>query len=355
MWRKDTRGVSKVVGTVLLIAIVLLLGATLGATVGQFVSETPEPKTYAGVEIDADQRTAFIETTSVQARSDELDILVNGKKQRTWSDFSAGSRLPLFCLKPGDTVTVRDSGEDGNSATVATHVMQQRSSCKFAVSQPSLGTKTATPINWQSPGASPDSFYSYGRGPNGDGTGHYHAHLDPGFVSSEESYMFFYEFSGEVALIFVHDSPDGGHGDHSETNAVSGSDNYDDTNGGAVDLKLDGEPSEASWVVKDDASDFQAAVDGNSGCATTRDVCWDWAQTNTDGGILSGGFKGDLSSLNMEVKMYWNDDAGHWQRTGGWDYENMDKWVLYSGTKDGGVKRIELEMSEEATITTADG
>ena len=96
------------------------------------------------------------------------------------------------------------------------------------------------------------TVYSYGRGPTGDGTGRWHGHPDPDFVKSDESYMFFYEFDGEVPLIFLHDSP-ASHTGHDPTNAVSDGTKYSDTGGGAVDLELDGEPSEADWVGQDDA------------------------------------------------------------------------------------------------------
>lgn len=346
------RGISPIVGVVLVVAVTLLLAFILFLLTSQFSATSAA--TVASVEVDTSQRTAFIRLNGVNPNADELEIVVDGTVERTWQDLTAGSELPLFCLQPGDDIVVRQRNDDGRTLVVAQHEMETRSACRFDVEQGS-DEYTVTPINWQNPGASPDSFYSYGRGPNGDGTGHYHAHLDPGFTAPNESYMFFYEFDGEVALIFVNDNPDGGHGDHSATNAVDGSDNYDDTAGGAVDLNLTGEPSEASWVVQDDANDFDAGRNGNNGCSTYWDVCWDWTQTNTDGGILAGGFSGDLSDLEIMVEIQWNDDADHWERVDSWTYRDMEEWVLYSGTDDGSIRREELDMSQNATITIADG
>ena len=335
--------------------ITLLLAVVLFLLSSGFTA--PEPATRASIQVDTDQRTAFVEARAVDGNADELEIVVDGELQRTWSDVSAGSRIPLFCLQPGDQVTIRQRMDDGRTLVVTQHVMEERSACRFNVAQPS-GEYTVTPINWRNPSASADSFYSYGRGPTGDGTGHYHGHLDPDFVESDESYMFFYEYDGEVALIFLHDSPAShekisGVG-HDPTNAVSDGTEYSDTGGGAVDLELDGEPSEADWVVQDDANDFDDGRTGGGGCDTSKDVCWDWTVTNTDGGIFSGGFKGDLRSLEMDVVMYWNDDADHWQRNAGWNYEDIDEWILFTGTEDGGTRKIELEKSEDAEITVAD-
>lgn len=327
----DQRGVSKVVGVVLLLAIVLLLAAVTMVMADGF--ETTKESTVAAVDIDTSQRTAFIEMKAVNANTDELEILVNGNLQRTWTDFHAGSRLPLFCLRPGDDIVVRQRNDDGSSHIVAQREMTERSGCRFDVSNDGEES-TVSPINWESGGSSVSDFYRYRRP---------HAHMDPDFVEQNTSYMFFYEIDDEVALVFVHDRPDSHSNNHNGL-GFSGP-VYGDTAGGAVDMQIRGYPSEASWVITDDSNDFD--------CGSFGDACWSWAQKHTDGGALAGGFKGDLSSLEIEIDATWDSSASRWGCCG-WNQGPMEKWQFVYRDSAGELQTMNLTKSENVTIEIAD-
>ncbi len=330
------RGVSKVVGVVLLLAIVLLLSVVTAVMVTGVGA--PERATFGSVDVDTDQRTTFIEMQGVNPNTDELEIVVNGNVERTWRNFSAGSRLPLFCLRPGDDVVVRQRNDDGSTHIVAEHTMNKRSGCRFDVSNDGNET-TVSPINWQSGGDSVKEFYNY-RDP--------HAHMDPDFVKQNTSYVFFYEIDKEVALVFVHDRPQAhttGHdGDDHDGLGIDGT-KYGDTAGGAVDMRIDGEPKQADWVIQDDDNDY-TCDDPNT------DVCWSWAEKHTDGGALSGGFKGDLTGLEIVLNATWDSNAEDWGEFS--PQGPMEKWQFVYRDTDGNLQTMNLTKTENTTIEIAD-
>lgn len=343
----NSQGVSPVVGMSLLIVVVLLLAlvTTTMVTAGGF--GPPQQTTLGSVEVDTSQRTAFVEMQTVKESADELEILVNGRLQRQWENFSAGNKLPLFCLRPGDEIIVRQQNDDGSSQVVAEHEMEQRSTCRFIVSNDGNQSEVG-PINWRSPGENVDEFYSYGRD---DGTGHYHAHIDESFLGSNQSYVFFYEVGDEVALVVVHDQPDNhtehGVSHHGPTDAVDG-DPYADTAGGAVTMEFSGLPGPASWTIQDDPNDDFAA-----GCSNPpTEVCWAWAEVNTDGGAVTGGFSGDLSDLNVTIDATWDSNADKWGANG-WTMGEMEDWVFVYRDRDGDLTAMNLTKDETVTIEAA--
>lgn len=339
------RGVSRVIGIVLLIAMTLLLVSTMFLLFSGFGSPeaasfgSQKAPTVGSVAIDTDQRTAFIQMESVKNNSNELEILVNGNRKRTWTDYEAGNRIPLFCLQAGDQVTVRQKNPDGSSYIVAEKTLESRSACKFDVSNDG-NTSTVTPINWRTGDGNVKEFYEY-RDP--------HAHMDPDFVKQNTSYAFFYEIGDEVALVFVHDRPQAhttGHDGRDHDGLGIDGTKYGDTAGGAVDMRIDGEPEKASWIIKDDGNDF--SCDNPS-----TDVCWSWASKHTDGGALAGGFKGDLSSLKMDIEATWDSNAEDWGCCG-WEQGPMEDWQFVTRNDDGELETVNLTKSENVTIEVAD-
>jgi len=347
--RESSQGVSPVVGMSLLIVVVLLLAlvTTTMVTAGGF--GPPQQTTLGSVEVDTSQRTAFVKMQTVKENADELEILVNGRLQRQWKNFSAGSKLPLFCLRPGDEIIVRQQNDDGSGQVVAEYEMEQRSTCRFIVSNDGNQSEVG-PINWRSPGENVDEFYSYGQD---DGTGHYHAHIDESFLSSNQSYIFFYEVGKEVALVVVHDQPANhtgqgvSHPQHGPTDAVDG-DPYEDTAGGAVTMEFSGLPGPTSWTIQDDPTD-----DFGASCSNPpTKVCWAWAEVNTDGGAVTGGFSGDLSDLNVTVDATWDSNADKWDANG-WTMGEMEDWVFVYRDRDGDLTAMNLTKDETVTIEAA--
>ena len=347
------RGLSPVIGVSLLLVITILLAVVLILLSSGF--SATQPATLASVEIDTDQRTAFVEMNAVDGNTEELEIVVNGDVQRTWTDFSAGNRIPLFCLRPGDDITVRQRNDDGRTLLVAQHEMQERSACRFDVTNDGT-TETVSPINWRTGGDSVSQFYSY---PGNDGD---HGHLPPDFVQEDTSYIFFYEFQEEVALIFVHDSPQAHSDDAVHDEAGVDPTTYSDTGGGAVDMRIRDYPDGSEWVIQDDPSDIRGDRCDSAwlGAGVTEagfgDACWGWTQSDADGGAIAGGFSGDLSGLRMTIDARWDSSASDWGRLAdpGEPHQAIDRWQFVYRDTDGDIQTVDLAKDETVTIEIAD-
>jgi len=340
---RSERGVSRVIGVVLLVAMTVLLVSAFFLLFSGFGSpeaasfSSQKAPTIASVTIDADQRTTFVQMESVNRNAKKLEILVNGKVQRTWTEYEAGSRIPLFCLQPGDQITVRQRNRDDSAYIIAEKTLESRSACKFDVSNDG-NSSTVTPINWRTGDGSVKEFYQY-RDP--------HAHMNPDFVEQNTSYVFFYEIDKEVALVFVHDRPQAhtsGHGGRDHDGLGIDGTKYGDTAGGAVDMRIDGEPKKATWIIKDDSGDYN--------CDGDVDVCWSWAPKHTDGGALAGGFRGDLSGLKMNLSTTWDSSAEDWGEFS--PQGPMEEWQFVTRNQDGELETVNLTKGENVTIEVAD-
>lgn len=356
------RGVSKVVGIILLVAIVLLLAVTAGTMALSFSDEEPDPSSLTAVEINENRFNVEIRARSSLERTDELKIQVNGETRRVWNDFSAGSTTSVQCVRPGDTVSIVSPGDD-QSHVISEHTVREKTDCRFEVSTGSGTTTTqpVSPIGWQESSEEYDEFYSYD---------HAHAHMDPesDVISPDTSYMFFYEYNDQVALVIVHDIPEkhgpgiDGSQDHSGSDVPSVDDEdytYDfpsDTGGGAVDMTFEGLPDSGSWVLKDDPADWNYAnIDDGEQCdAVDHRVCWSWVSRNTDGGIYAGGFD-DPDAVDIKVTANWNDPNvphntigdGHINpATGGGE---ITDWKFLYATDDG-IESIDLDKDGEVHI-----
>jgi FlaG/FlaF family flagellin (archaellin) len=349
----DERSVSEVVGVVMLLAIVTLLAGIIGISFMGFSDESDEPLSVAAIEISEGQHALELDIQGGLDYDDELEIRVNGKKVRDWQQVHVGDKRYLWCLRPGDEVTIVSESQQGDTAvTLEKYEVDSKTDCRFRISQGST-ERIVTPLNWKDGDGSARSFYSYG---HNDGTGHWHSHLDEDFMESNTSYMFFYEYRGEVSLVMVHDKPDA-HCGHGSTDAVEGNCfTSSDEGGGAVNMTFTGLPEEGSWVVKDEPWDFPdddleetcGGVDNIS--SPTRRACWFWYSGNSDGAVLKGGFSGDLSNLEITVYASWNRSSVAWGSVGPQDDNDMiNRWAFVTGTERSN-EEFDLELEEPLTI-----
>lgn len=253
------------------------------------------------------------------------------------------------------------SAGDDQSHTVREYEVKERTDCRFEVNVDGEPGQAVSPLGWQENSEEFDDFYSYD---------HAHAHLDPssGVIQRDHSYMFFYEYEDEVALVIVHDLPQehgptiDGSDTHSDIPAV-GQPDYtysgpSDTGGGAVDMVFDGLPSSGSWVLKDDAHDwtYVSPITGQACTAVSNRVCWSWSSRNTDGGIFAGGFE-DPDNVDITVEANWNDPSVEGDTIGDGNYNaplgggqiDDDGWKFLYATEDG-IKAIDLDKTKDVHI-----
>lgn len=367
---RSERGMSKVLGVVLLIAIVLLLTVTVGSMALTFAEQKPEEPSLPAVTFDESRFNVDMTAHSSLDAGDTLQIKVNGETRKVWKDYSAGESKSIQCVGPDDTISIVSAGTD-NSYTVNEHQVSQRTDCRFEVNVAGESPTTVSPIGWQQDSDEFDDFYSYA---------HAHAHLDPSspIIQRDTSYMFFYEYNGQVALVLVHDLPQehgspGGGNDHSDIPAV-GQPRYEyngpsDEGGGAVDMVFHGLPEGGSWVMKDDPHDWTypdgSHRSGHSPSSTPRcdavenRVCWSWASRNTDGGIYAGGFN-DPDAVDITIEANWNDptDPDDTIADGNWNehrpIDQVDEWKFLYATEDG-IRAIDLDKDKDVHIEGLEG
>ena len=326
----DDRGVSPVVGVALIVVIVAILATLVGAAALQIGSgSATQPASQAPITVEENRRAAVVQVHSTLDFGGDLEIRVNGKRVVRWEEFHAGQQRRVNCLTPGDRIQVVSKSDSGDrSNIVARHTIQRRTDCAFEIENGG-SSKIVSPVNWGG-STSGTEFYSYGAT---DGTGHPHAHMDGTYTESGTSYMFFYEYNGNMALVVVHDKPDT-HGGHGPTDAVSGTYPSGDSGGGKVTMTFHGLPtSSGDWVVKDDGGDFS--------CGGENKACWSWVEAHTDGGIFSGGLSAGSVSIEVEPVMWGSRDGG-----------TITKWRFMTGT-DTGPAEITLDMSKNVSITRA--
>jgi len=345
---RDKRGVSKVIGTVLLVVIVIILAAASITMATGFSGKLKEPATTTSVTLEEGPLAVLLKVQAAVDKADTIRIKVNGATTGTWADFSAGEEKKLSCLKPGDTVTIIGVKDDGTTHTLNELEVSQRTECrfkvKFADSSGNIKTQVVSPINWDSDSKNAGNFYSYGKDSGGDG--HPHAHIngyDGWAPENDGSYMFFYEYKNELSLIVVHDRP---------------KDHTSDKGGGAVDMRFGGVPSAATWVTKDDEGDWGASkwlpntCDSSLSKSYDNRMCFAWAERHTDGGILSGkgSLSGDTSNVAITVDAVWNGKAsGRGRHTDAGNDDTIDSWEFVYATESG-PESVELSMVDNETV-----
>ena len=347
----DERSVSEVVGVVLLLAVVTLLAAVVGLALSGIGNTADHPLSVAAIDITEGDTALELEIEGGVNYDDRLEIRVNGETIRHWEQVQAGDKRYLWCLRPGDEIRiVSDSSQGDTQATIATHEVETKTSCRFRIRQDGM-ERIVTPLNWENKDS--ESFYSYGRH---DGTGHWHSHIDEDIMESNTSFMFFYEYGNQVSLVIVHDKPQShcGHGsiDSVEGNCFSSN----DEGGGAVNMTFGGIPDGASWAAKDEPWDF-TDNDLEETCGGVANVtsppsraCWFWYSGNADGAVLRGGFSGDVSDLRLDVHATWNRSSVAWGSVGSQDSnDKINRWAFMSGRTDSR-DEIELDLNETVTI-----
>jgi flagellin-like protein len=353
----EKRGVSPAVGVVLMLAIVVVLAAGVGAlTLGVGQDSLTDPTSQVAVDVDETETHVELTPQATRAQADQLTIKINGKDRVAWKEYDAGQSKELYCLEQGDEVAVVEK-RDGSEQLVTEHTVESPTDCQFSVDNGSE-TSEVQPINFDTASEAANNFYSYG---GDDGTGHPHTHMDADFVEPDTTYMFFYVFGNEVSLVVVHDTPAThtaiGGTDHSGIDVVDGATFVSsDTGGGSVDMRFEGLPESGSWVVQDDGG--ESDDDGNgapctdpvvSGGSLSEDPyelgCWSWTEVNTDGGVRRGGFT-DTEELEITVHSEFNEQSSRTDLEAGTitDYEFVTR------NEDGDIETIELTRGQPVTI-----
>lgn len=128
----DSRGVSKVLGAVLILAItLLLLGMTAAMATGIF-TETKESAAYHGVsafefrfsEAEGDTMTIAPEGLS-GTEGTTFELQINGYKVWEWN---GTERLTITCVYPGDRMLIRSKKGD-TTYVVTNHTMDKSTKC----------------------------------------------------------------------------------------------------------------------------------------------------------------------------------------------------------------------------------
>jgi flagellin-like protein len=353
----EKRGVSPAVGVVLMLAIVVVLAAGVGAlTLGVGQDSLTDPTSQVAVDVDETETHVELTPQATRAQADQLTIKINGKDRVAWKEYDAGQSKELYCLEQGDEVAVVEK-RDGSEQLVTEHTVESPTDCQFSVDNGSE-TSEVQPINFDTASEAANNFYSYG---GDDGTGHPHTHMDADFVEPDTTYMFFYVFGNEVSLVVVHDTPAThtaiGGTDHSGIDVVDGATFVSsDTGGGSVDMRFEGLPESGSWVVEDDNNEAgsngpcnDAVVSGGSLSEDPYELgCWSWAETHTDGGVRRGGFA-DTEDLEITVHSEFNEQSSRADLTPG----SIDDYEFVTRNEDGDIETIELTRNQPVTINGA--
>lgn len=112
--RNATRGVSPVIGAIVLLAIVVVIAAVAGAGFvslgGELPEETPPSSAF---DLDVDRDNGTMEFVPTYMRGDtELQLRINGKTAYEWTGDNATESRTVTCLKRGDSVRIVNTNGD---------------------------------------------------------------------------------------------------------------------------------------------------------------------------------------------------------------------------------------------------